>query len=140
MLSLPDLSDLDEIAKLVRTFYARVTEDDLLGPVFVNQAAVDWDKHVRKLTAFWCKIELGLPGFHGAPTQKHAALSAIRPFRAEQFARWVWLFHDTVDSGWQGPHAESIKARAVMIAKMQSRLVPGAEPWDADTEAVAYQG
>lgn len=124
-----DLANPDAIRVLVRTFYARVAEDDLLGPVFVDQAGVDWDEHVRKLTAFWCKVELGIDGYHGMPTQKHAALSVAKPFRAEQFQRWVDLFHDTVDSQWQGPHAESIKARAVMIARAQSRIVPDAEPW-----------
>jgi len=127
--STPDLDRPDEIAVLVKTFYARVATDDLLGPVFVDQAKVDWDEHLPKITAFWCKLELGLPGFNGAPTQKHTALSAVTPFRAEQFGRWVSLFHDTIDSGWAGPHADSIKARAVMIAKMQSQMVPTAEAW-----------
>lgn len=114
---------------MVNDFYDQVAEDDLLGPVFVQQAAVDWDAHRRTLTAFWCQLELGLPGFHGAPTQKHSALSRERPFRAEQFERWVSLFHATVDRRWRGAHAESIKKRASMIARAQSRLVDGAEPW-----------
>ncbi len=127
---IPDLDTPAEIADLVRRFYLRVGKDDLLSPVFVDHAGVDWDAHRQTLTAFWCKVELGLPGFEGAPTQKHSALSATRPFRAEQFARWVWLFHDTIDNRWRGPHAESIKARAVMIAKAQSRMVTNAEPWN----------
>jgi hemoglobin len=135
-----DLGNPDEIADLVKTFYARVAEDDLLAPVFVGQAAVEWDHHLPKIIAFWCKVELGLPGYYGAPTPKHAALSAVTPFRAEQFARWVGLFHDTVDRGWEGPHAESIKARAVMIAKAQSRIVPNAEPWDGPRDVDGPRG
>ena len=127
----PDLDSPREIGELVRIFYTRVAEDPLLGPVFVRQAQVDWDEHQHTLTAFWCKLELGLPGYFGSPTEKHAALSAVRPFRAVQFERWIALFHDTIDSGWEGPHAESIKARATQIAKLQSRLVPGAEPYGA---------
>lgn len=126
---LPDLGDSEQIGRLVRTFYARVRQDDLLGPVFEDQAGVDWDEHVHKLTAFWCRLELGIPGFEGAPTRKHARLSARAPFRAEQFERWVSLFHDTIDRGWSGPHANSIKHRAVRIAIAQSRRVPTAEPW-----------
>lgn len=129
MRSFADLACPEEIADLVRIFYARVAEDDLLGPVFVRQAAVDWDEHQRTLTAFWCKLELSLPGYYGSPTEKHAALSTVRPFRAVQFERWLALFHDTVDSGWEGPHAESIKAEATRIASMQSRVVPNAEPF-----------
>ncbi len=130
MTPLPDLDQPEQIAELVAKFYERVREDDLLRPVFVDQANINWDEHLPKLTAFWCKLELGIPGFHGAPTPKHSALSSIEPFRAEQFSRWVELFHDTVDRGWQGPHADSVKDRARMIAQVQSRVVRGAEPWD----------
>ncbi|MEM7307932.1 MAG: group III truncated hemoglobin [Planctomycetota bacterium] len=125
----PDLGSPDEIRSLVETFYGRVRRDALLAPVFVEQAQVDWEEHIPKLTAFWCKLELGIPGFHGAPTQKHSALSSVVPFRAEQFERWVALFHDTVDREWRGPHADSIKARATQIASVQSRVVSGAQAW-----------
>ena len=126
---LPDLESREQIAELVRRFYAQVAADDLLGPVFVDQAAVDWSGHLPKITAFWCLLEHGQPGFSGSPTEKHTALSAVSPFRAEQFTRWVELFHGTVDGGWAGPHADSIKSRAVVIAQAQSRSIPGAEPW-----------
>ena len=134
---LPDLSTPEEIGRLVRTFYVRVAEDDLLAPVFVDQAGVDWSTHWETLTKFWCNVELGIPGFVGAPTRKHAALSEEVPFRSEQFARWVGLFHDTIDSGWSGPHAESIKAKALIIAQSQSRMIPTAETWDGEVPAMS---
>ena len=126
----PDLDSPDEIEHLVRIFYARVEKDDLLGPIFVEQASVDWREHALKLTAFWCQQELGIAGFHGSPTQKHSVLSKNKAFRAELFARFVGLFHDTVNSSWDGPHAESVKARALEIARAQSQVVVNAEPWD----------
>lgn len=129
---MPDLDCPEQIAELMEVFYARVRNDDLLSPVFLIQASVDWGEHLPKLAAFWCQMELGIPGFHGLPTQKHSALSREEPFRAEQFERWVTLFHDTIDEDWQGPHADSIKARAVQIARMQSRAVERAEPWGDD--------
>ncbi|MEM7262360.1 MAG: group III truncated hemoglobin, partial [Planctomycetota bacterium] len=97
--------------------------------VFVDLAQVDWAEHLPKIAAFWCQLELGIRGFQGNPTQKHHQWSERSPFRADQFARWVALFHDTIDRNWAGPRAESIKARAVMIAKAQSRMVPSAEEW-----------
>ena len=131
-MTFPDLDRPREISELVQIFYARIATDELLGPVFTQQADVDWREHHETLTAFWCQLELGIRGFHGAPTQKHSALSKEIPFRREQFARWVWLFHDTVDSGWEGPHAESIKAKASMIARVQSKVVENAEAWEED--------
>jgi hemoglobin len=124
-----DLDTPDEIARLVKTFYHRVAVDDLLAPVFVDQAQVNWEEHLPRLIAFWCQLELGIAGYAFQPTQKHTALSNAIPFRAEQFQRWVDLFHHTVDNGWHGPHAESIKDRAVHIARAQSMVVPSAEPW-----------
>jgi hemoglobin len=117
------------VAEFVGRFYSRVAEDPLLGPIFVGQANVDWDEHIPRLTAFWCKIELGIPGFSGAPTAKHSALSRVQPFEARHFERWIQLFTETIEGGWSGPRVESMIARAVQIAQVQSRAVERAEPW-----------
>lgn len=119
----PDLDSREQIERLVRRFYAQVREDEILAPVFVEQAQVDWNEVIPKITAFWCQLELGVIGFRGNPTRKHEELHAEQPFRSEQFERWVALFHATVDSAWAGPHADSIKARAVMIGQAQSRML-----------------
>ncbi|MEM9091852.1 MAG: group III truncated hemoglobin [Cyanobacteria bacterium P01_F01_bin.53] len=132
--TLPDLDNPEKIAALVKTFYARVAEDDLLGPIFIEHATVDWDEHTQKLTAFWCAIAFGTTfgasGYHGSPVRKHSAISAVTPFKVEHFTRWVQLFHNTIDRGWSGPYVDFIKSRAVTIAKAQSRNVLNAEPWD----------
>ena len=127
----PDLASAPEIARFVRTFYDRVAVDSLLAPVFVGQAQIDWEEHLPRLTSFWCQLELGaIPAYAFQPTQKHTALSDAIPFRAEQFQRWIDLFHGTIDAGWCGPHAESMKARALMIAKAQSTVVASAQAWN----------
>ena len=41
-----DLDTPEEIAELVRRFYADVTQDDLLGPMFNEVARVDWSEHL----------------------------------------------------------------------------------------------
>lgn len=132
---LPDLDSPDELRRLVERFYARVAEDDLLRPVFVDQAQVNWPEHHAKITAFWAKLELGIPGFVGSPTQRHADLAEVAPLRAEQFGRWIELFHDTIRGGWRGDHADSIMVRSWTIAEAQSRIVPGAEPWKRPPDA-----
>ncbi|MFT5733589.1 MAG: hemoglobin [Planctomycetota bacterium] len=132
--TLPDLSTPEEIDRLVRTFYDRVAVDDLLAPVFVDQAKVDWEEHLPRLIGFWCQLELGISRYTFQPTQKHTELSNAISFRAEQFQRWVDLFHGTIDTGWSGPHAESIKDRAIVIAKAQSMVVPSAEDWVGTAE------
>ena len=40
------------IERLVRTFYARVQADPLIGPIFAARVH-DWEAHYTKLGAFW---------------------------------------------------------------------------------------
>ena len=120
-----DLDDPFEIARLVRRFYGRVRGDDLLGPVFDDVARVDWSEHLPKLTAFWCGILLGIPGFDGAPGRAHAMVHAQHPLRPEHFYRWVELFVDTIDQSWQGPRAEYAKEVAASVGRTHGRRLTG---------------
>ena len=91
---LPAPQPLDEagIALLVDTFYARVREDDLLGPVF-NAAVQDWPAHLRTLTDFWCSVALRAQRYRGNPMGVHRALTGIEE---AHFRRWLALWRDTV--------------------------------------------
>ena len=74
MQSLPRALDETAIACLVDTFYERVREDALLGPVF-NAAVHDWPAHKRTLTDFWCSVALRANRYRGNPMGVHRALS-----------------------------------------------------------------
>lgn len=130
MQSKPDLDNAGEIARLVEFFYAKVNKDSLLSPIFNDLAGVDWPEHLPKLTAFWCQMILGQSGFKGNPAAKHVHFSALKPFTTDHFDRWIALFHGTIDAGWAGPYASSIKTRATTIAQIQAQLV-GARGWQA---------
>jgi len=80
-----------EIARLVHAFYAKVRQDDELGPIF-NAHIDDWDHHLAKLTDFWSSILLRSGRYSGTPMPKHAALPDLN---AELFQRWLGLFRDT---------------------------------------------
>lgn len=120
-----DLDNPDEIAEMVRRFYADVAQDDLLGPMFNDVARVDWSEHLPKLTAFWCGALLGLPGYAGNPFRAHARVHARRQFTAMQFQRWLELFHETVDLGWTGPCADRAHDLADNIARVHSQKLVG---------------
>lgn len=75
----------------VHAFYARVREDEVLGPVF-NAAIEDWDEHLAKLCDFWSSVLLATGRFRGSPMAAHARRPAIRD---EHFARWLELFERT---------------------------------------------
>lgn len=119
------LDDPFEVTSLVRRFYARVNIDPLLGPVFNDVAGVDWSEHLPKLTAFWCRILFGTPGFVGAPMRAHMLVHIQSPLRHEHFERWVELFVDTVDAGWSGANAERVKEFAAGVARAHSQRLIG---------------
>jgi len=75
---------------LVRTFYARVQADPLIGPVFAARIE-DWDAHIAKLCAFWSSVALMTGRYHGTPMAKHLPL----PVDAAHFDRWLALFEAT---------------------------------------------
>jgi hemoglobin len=120
-----DLDDEHEIAELVRRFYADVTQDAVLGPVFNDVARVDWSEHLPKLEAFWCRALLGREGYAGNPFAAHRRVHEQQPFTAAHFVRWLELFHETVDLGWAGANAGRAKALAENVARVHSRQLTG---------------
>ena len=86
-----DLCTDDEIAVMVRAFYADIRRDDVLGPIFERHVD-DWDRHLAKLVDFWSSILRGTGRFSGAPMPKHAALPDLD---AALFKRWLGLFERT---------------------------------------------
>lgn len=120
-----DLDSPEEIAELVRRFYQDVAQDGLLGPMFNDVAQVDWADHLPKLTAFWCRVLLGIPGFAGNAMVAHIEVHDQEAFRHEHFQQWLDLFHEHVDLGWSGPLAEAAKEFARRVAFAHSSRLTG---------------
>jgi len=118
-----DLDSVEEIAEMVRRFYADVVQDPLLGPMFDDVAQVDWSEHLPKLTAFWSRILLSVPGYEGNPLRAHSLVHAQAAFTEAHFQRWLDLFIDTVDVGWHGPRAEHAKVFAQRVAEVHARAL-----------------
>jgi hemoglobin len=121
-----DLDTPEEIAEMVRRFYADVAQDGLLGPMFNDVAQVDWSEHLPKLTAFWCRALLGLEGYAGNPFRAHALVHEKRAFTTAHFERWLSLFHDTVELGWVGPRAMRALELAENVARVHHQQLVGA--------------
>ena len=115
-----DLDTPEEIAEMVRRFYADVTQDELLGPMFNEVARVDWSDHLPKLSAFWCRALLGQPGYQGNPFRAHLLVHAQRQFTRAHFERWLSLFHETLELGWIGPNARHAGDLADNVARVHS--------------------
>ena len=120
-----DLDTPEEIAEMVRRFYADVAQDDLLGPMFNDVARVDWSEHLPKLAAFWCRALLDQPGYAGNPFRAHALVHGKRRFTPAHFERWLALFHETIELGWTGPRAERAGELADNVARVHSNQLIG---------------
>ncbi|QKV55779.1 group III truncated hemoglobin [Comamonas antarctica] len=102
-----------EATALVHTFYARVREDEVLGPIF--EAHIDdWDRHLAKLVDFWSAILRRTGRFSGAPMPKHAVLPGLS---AELFQRWLKLFRENAVAQPNQAMAEQACAMAERIAQ-----------------------
>ena len=110
---------------MVRRFYTDVAQDDLLGPMFNDVARVDWSVHLPRLTAFWCRALLHIPGYSGNPVRAHALVHGRKAFTPAHFAQWLNLFHDTVELGWTGPNATRALQFAHTVARVHSQQLTG---------------
>ncbi len=131
-----DLDSPEQIAEMVRRFYADVAQDSLLGPMFNDVAQVDWSAHLPKLTAFWCRALLSMPGYEGNPFRVHQTVSAKSPFTVAHFERWLELFVETVDCCWSGPRADRAKALGSRVAEVHCQHIVG-EPFNSSAGGYA---
>jgi hemoglobin len=111
-----DIQGRADIERLVNAFYARVQQDDLIGPIFTDVARVNWAAHLPRMYDFWQSVLFGTPGFKGNPLVVHRTLARLTPLTAEAFDRWVALFQATVDDLFAGPMADEARRRAAAIA------------------------
>lgn len=100
------------IERLVRAFYARVRNDDLIGPVFAARI-VDWEPHLTQICAFWSSVVLKSGRYSGRPMAKHLPL----PVDARHFDRWLALFEETARDLCPPAAAARFTAHAKTIAE-----------------------
>lgn len=100
------------IERLVHAFYAKVREDDLLGPVF-DARIENWDKHLQRMCVFWSSVTLRTGAYRGSPMQLHAPL----PVDAQHFDRWLSLFEETANEVCPPNAAEHFVMSAKRIAQ-----------------------
>jgi hemoglobin len=75
------------IERLVRSFYDRVRDDEILGPIFAAKIE-DWETHLQQMFAFWSSVALMSGRYHRQPMARHLPL----PIDARYFDRWLALF------------------------------------------------
>jgi hemoglobin len=107
----------DDISRLVDTFYARVREDDVIGPVF-NENVESWAGHLSLLKDFWASVLLGEGSYKGNPLLAHFNL----PMEERFFVRWLGLFGETAREIFPPREAETVVGKAQDIAANMRRV------------------
>lgn len=104
-----DIENRDDIEFFVNSFYDKVKDDDMLGPVFKN---LNWPHHLPIMYNFWSSLLLGDQTYAGNPLQKHLRLA----IDSKHFEQWLKLFTQTLDENFSGEKTDEAKLRAQSIA------------------------
>lgn len=107
-----------DIGRLVDSFYAKVRQDDMLGPIFANAVGDGWDLHLATMRTFWSSVMLGSASYKGNPMAAHLRLPRLTPLH---FERWLQVWRETAAEvcGDQGvlfvQRAEAIAGRLLSV-------------------------
>lgn len=109
-----DILELEDVKLLVDTFYDKVRDDQLIGPIFNERIQNRWPQHLAKMYTFWQTVLLGEHTYYGSPFPPHAQL----PLEKEHFERWLALFSETLHELFSGETADEAIWRANKMAVM----------------------
>jgi hemoglobin len=107
----------EALTVLINIFYAKVREDDLIGPVF-NRAIADWPEHLAKLQSFWSSVMLTSGRYKGRPLPAH--VRHAESISAASFERWLGLWRETTDELFEPGPAAALQEKAERIAESLS--------------------
>jgi len=108
------IETMEDIRLLVDTFYGKVRENPLIGPIFDGVIGDRWPVHLEKMYRFWQTVLFGEHTYYGAPFPPHAQL----PVDRQHFDTWLGLWHDTLDQLFTGEKAAEAKWRGDKMAAM----------------------
>ncbi|RZJ98259.1 MAG: group III truncated hemoglobin [Brevundimonas sp.] len=100
------------IDRLVETFYGKVRDDVMIGPIFADRVE-NWGPHLAQMKLFWSSVALSTGVYEGRPMPKHLPL----PIDATHFDRWLALFEETAREICPPVAADHFMERARRIAE-----------------------
>lgn len=62
-----DILSFEDIKQMVDTFYGRVQNDSLIGPIFQEKIKDNWNAHLEIMYRFWQSILLEENTYSGRP-------------------------------------------------------------------------
>lgn len=120
----PDLDSSEQIAQFLQKFYAKLLNDPVLAPIFLDVADIDIRVHLEHIQAYWEKLLLGADNYQRHTMNIHRTLHEKQTLTEEEFDRWLGFYVQTVDENFSGLQAEKAKKIATNIAtNMKIRIV-----------------
>lgn len=107
-----DIQTREDIVQLVTTFYGRLFEDPVLGPIFTEIAKVDLDEHIPTFTNFWENILFRTGSYRGGFMAVHMRVHLMATLTMPHVQRWLDYWESTVDELFAGPNANLVKVHA----------------------------
>jgi hemoglobin len=111
-----DISSREDLERLLRAFYEKVFDDEVIGTIFTDVMKVDLEKHVPVITDFWETVLLNADSYHKNAIAVHMHINEKFPLEEKHFTRWLKLFNETIDDLFDGDVTETAKQRALSIA------------------------
>jgi hemoglobin len=124
---MPDLHTREDVQALLRRFYGRAFDDELLAERFADLCARGLEEHLPVMCDFWETVLFRAGLYHRNALVAHRRVHHQTPLTAAHFARWLTLWKSTVDQMYQGPVAEHAKIQAARIATATHRRLTGTD-------------
>lgn len=110
-----EIKSREDVSLLVRTFYAKIRKDELLGQIF-NGIITDWETHLELLTDFWETNLFFNRKYFGNPMHAHVEVDkkCNHTLNEMHFGVWINLWVLTIDELFdiQDERAQIAKNRA----------------------------
>ena len=109
-----EITNIEDIKRLVDEFYIKVRRDELLKDIFNSVIQDRWSEHLEKMVHFWQTVLLEEHTYYGSPFIPHAQL----PVEKSHFDQWLKLFNETIDEHFIGEKAKKAKWQGERMAEM----------------------
>ncbi len=104
-----------QIDRVVASFYARIGQHSVLGPVFATHIPDDaWPEHEEKIARFWRNAILKERSYSGNPMRVHMQTSDVQP---AHFEPWLALFDEVLHTELPAETARAFSALAHRIGR-----------------------
>lgn len=111
-----DISNREDLLKLLTLFYDKLLADKSISYLFTDVTKIDLHHHLGILVNFWDSVLFQNDVYRKNAMQPHLLLHQKSPLEKHHFQTWLGYFNETVDELFEGEKAFLAKERALSIA------------------------